>query len=103
MPCAGGGVAAVGCFFAQPASVSPAHASAEIATDLAIDPREVIWSDRSARHAHGQEQNRVFMVWRGQEQFVEEMVLGSGGDEGPGPAPADPHFFLDFRLKPPYI
>jgi hypothetical protein len=68
-----------------------------------MDRRKIIWSDRNAGAARGQEQNRVFVERRGPEQFVPQMVLASGGGAQAGWTRADQHFFLDFRLKPPYI
>jgi hypothetical protein len=52
--------------------------------------------------------NKMACLWRGgmkkrKEQFMEKMVLsGRGGAEGRRES-LDPHFFLDFRLKEPYI
>jgi hypothetical protein len=98
-----GALAFTECLWAQPASASAAHTSAQHAADLAMERQEVIWSDRNACDARGQEQNRVFLVSRALEQFIIKMVLGSeaaarGESEGP-----ETHFFLDFQLKPPYI
>jgi hypothetical protein len=47
-------------------------------------------------------------LWRGgtkdrEEHFMEEMVLGVRADVEVQRARPDPHFFLDFRLKEPYI
>jgi len=38
-----------------------------------------------------------------EEQFMEEMVLRVKGGAERGRARVDPHFFLDFRRKEPYI
>jgi hypothetical protein len=80
----GGGAAVRWCFLAQPASVRPATVSAKIAagiaaTGIAMERRKVTWSDRNARRARGQQQNRVFVEWGGREQFEAQMVLGSEG------------------------
>jgi len=47
-------------------------------------------------------------LWRGgtknrEEHFMEEMVLGARGRVEVRRAMPNPHFFLDFRLKEPYI
>jgi hypothetical protein len=56
----------------------------------------------------GAGKNKIGRLWSGamanrEEQFMDEMVLsGTGGAEGWRARP-DPHFFLDFHLKEPYI
>jgi len=47
-------------------------------------------------------------LWSGgakncEEHFIEEMVLGVREGAGGGGTRLDLHFFLDFRLKAPYI
>ena len=90
------------CFFAQ--LESQRHAS--VNANAANRARVAIWSDRSADTARGQEQNRPVLVFEGLEQFVREMVLGVFASFRTVPDPVfepDVHFFLDFRLKEPYI
>jgi hypothetical protein len=43
------------------------------------------------------------MAARGEEQFIDEMVLSRGGDAQGWGTRLDLHFFLDFHLKEPYI
>ena len=90
------------CFFAQLESTRHANGNAR----AAVEARETIWSDRSADARRGQEQNRRSMAFRGMEQFVRQMVLRVSAGSGQfraGSSRADVHFFLDFRLKEPYI
>jgi hypothetical protein len=80
--------------------MSARHANGNITA--AVRAREAIWSDRSADAARGQEQNRVVLAFQGMEQIAHEMVWEITPRFGPRER-ADVHFFLDFRLKEPYI
>lgn len=95
-------VAVMRCFFAQ--LESSRHASGNVSA--ANWARVAIWSDRSADAPRGQEQNRPELVFQASEQFAIQMVLGVSASFWTVPNPvrgADVHFFLDFRLKEPYI
>jgi hypothetical protein len=52
--------------------------------------------------------NKMACLWRGEskqceEHFIAEMVLTPKGDAEGRRARPDPHFFLDFLFKEPYI
>jgi hypothetical protein len=90
------------CFFAQLESSRQLRENANAVNRA----RFTIWSDRSADARRGQEQNHPELVFRGSEQFVREMVLRVFASHATVSDPVfegDVHFFLDFRLKEPYI
>jgi hypothetical protein len=99
---AAGAADVVRCFFAQLESRRHPSGNASAANRA----RVAISSDRSADAARGQEQNHLVLVFRGSEHIIREMVLGVSATFGTVSEvvfEGDVHFFLDFRLKEPYI